>query len=161
MRSVLPTITRSLEVSLLSDLSHLDPPQLPLQNTQKGSITLVKVGAEMIYHLKNGDRKYRMGCANLCKLQNLPHHMNFWRQSDVAVKSNVLLDVPVSHTDWNVLQYAPDVGECRVKTGPSETWIWKYNTLTRTASDNTLYSWDCVHFAHCIQFQKTVDGADV
>ena len=26
------------------------------------------------------------------------------------------------------------------QTVSSETWIWKYNTLTRTASDNTLYS---------------------
>ena len=63
MRSVLPTTTRSLEDSLLSNLSHLDSPQMPLRNTQKGSITLFKVGAEMI----NGDGKCRMGCAYLCK----------------------------------------------------------------------------------------------
>ena len=43
------------------------PAQMPLQNTQKGSITLFKVGAEMIYHLNNGDRKRRMGCVYLSK----------------------------------------------------------------------------------------------
>ena len=63
MRSVLPTTTKSLEGSLLSNLSHLDPPQMPLHNTQKGSITLFKVGAEMIHHLNNGDEKCWMGCA--------------------------------------------------------------------------------------------------
>ena len=51
------TTTASLEGSLLSNLSHLDPPQMPLQNTQKGSMTLFKVGAEMIYHLNNEDGK--------------------------------------------------------------------------------------------------------
>ena len=35
----------------------LGPPQMPLQNTQKGSMTLFKVGAEMIYHLNNEDGK--------------------------------------------------------------------------------------------------------
>ena len=74
----------------------------------------------------------------------------------MVVKLNVLLDVPVSHTDWNVLQYAPDVGESCVKTVSSVTWMWKYNMLKGAASDNSLYSWDCVYFSHWIQFQKTV-----
>ena len=39
--------------SLLSNLNHLDPLQMPLQNTRKGSITLFKIRAEMIYHLNN------------------------------------------------------------------------------------------------------------
>ena len=50
-----------------NDLSHLDPPQMPRQNTEKRSITLFKVGADMIYHLHNGDGKCRMGCVYLCK----------------------------------------------------------------------------------------------
>ena len=53
MRSILPTTTRSIEGSLLSNLSHLDPPQMLLQNTEKGSITLFKVGAKMMCHLNN------------------------------------------------------------------------------------------------------------
>ena len=72
----------------------------------------------------------------------------------MAVKSNVLLDVPVSHTNWNALQYAVDVGEHFVKTVSSATWMWKFNTLIGTTSDNALCSWDCVDFSHCIQFQK-------
>ena len=50
--------------------------------------------------------------------------------------------------------YASDERECCVKSLSSATWMWKYNTLTVTASGNTLYSWDCVHFYPCIQFQK-------
>ena len=156
MRSVLPTTTRTLKEGLLLNLSHLDPPQMALQNTQKGSITLFKVSVEMIYHLNDGDGKCWIGCAYLCKWQNLLHHMNFWKYSDVAVKLNVQLDVLISYMDWNVLQYAPYVRKCHVKTVSSATWMWKYNTLAGTTSDNMLYSWDFAHFSHCIQFQKTV-----
>ena len=57
MSSILLTTTKNLEGSLLSNLSHLDPPQMPMHNTQKGSITLFKIGAEMIHHLNHGDGK--------------------------------------------------------------------------------------------------------
>ena len=43
----------------------LGPTSDETQNTQKGSVTLFKVGAEMIYHLNNGNGKYRMGFAYL------------------------------------------------------------------------------------------------
>ena len=47
-------------------------------------------------------------------------------------------------------------GGCCVKTVFSVTWMWKYNTLTGTASDNTLHSWQFVHFSYCIPFERNV-----
>ena len=58
----------------------------------------------------------------------------------MAVKSNVLPDVPVSHTDWNVLQYASNYGgvscqNCALSDMDVEVWhtnknyFWKYVVL--------------------------------